>query len=677
MLSRVLNRSLLRFETSSWSNLSNCSSNSGAVLPQEHQLLTLPVKYGGLALADPVNSIQSGNPVNVTDHSAHCRRITSQISRERDVISAEISQSILSDLPQLEERTLSRIVRGNASGWLMVLPLKREGYDLSSTEFRDQLAIHYASLVAGKHHWYYSPHNTTIDRASMACEDMGTRLMMLDEVLEIRNSIPEIKFLNIAGSFVWALNPVTSAPLAVRMMTEEQTTSMLIASILCKSSPKLEEKGSCWTNDKFNLFPTNLTTYYQAVASCDYPQQDNSIIPFPFLHYCLDSLTRWTTTYHSYWMLKQNVLGSARSSDLHQRDVSHSLLKICWIKRPSPHLTLTVNHECQNYELYYIINATVSHYSEAVAQCGKGKMKLPLIETKECLSLFVKKLGILPAWIFGIADGLAKTSSDSLPVPTSHLKSVICAKERTWNDVKHECGNSYDLFYIEQGFRHHSYDGAEKACRDRNMALPEIGMQDCLFRFLSKLAGPPAWINGKQGTIAGRMTASGVEGVLIPIYPVPAASIICAKQRPRVHTCARYDLYRFSQEATHLAQGAKARCGNRQMALPESRTDQCLLSFLRILGIRNVNNVWIRGDRDAYYSNPVDVICVKHLFCDVPTIANAKADKTSVKLTHNVTYSCNDDLPLVGNPSPRCQGYGTLTSVPVCDTSEYRCVYVP
>ena len=131
------------------------------VLPRGHKLLTLPVKYGGLALADPVhtapqayqnsrnatdilrNSIQSGNPVNVNDHSAHCRRITSQISRERDVISAEISQSILSDLPQLEERTLSRIVRGNASGWLTVLPLKREGYDLSSTEFRDQLAIRY------------------------------------------------------------------------------------------------------------------------------------------------------------------------------------------------------------------------------------------------------------------------------------------------------------------------------------------------------------------------------------------------------------------------------------------------------------------------------------------------------------------------------------------------------
>ena len=89
------------------------------------------------------------------------------------------------------------------------------------------------SLLTGDHHWYYSPLKTTIDRASMACEDMGTRLMTLDEVLEIRNSIPEN---NIARSFVWALNPVTNAPLAVKMRTEEHSTSMLSASILCKSS---------------------------------------------------------------------------------------------------------------------------------------------------------------------------------------------------------------------------------------------------------------------------------------------------------------------------------------------------------------------------------------------------------------------------------------------------------
>ena len=45
--------------------------------------------------------------------------------------------------PPLAQRTLSRIVKGNASGWLTVLPLRQEGYDLTSTQFRDQLAIQY------------------------------------------------------------------------------------------------------------------------------------------------------------------------------------------------------------------------------------------------------------------------------------------------------------------------------------------------------------------------------------------------------------------------------------------------------------------------------------------------------------------------------------------------------
>ena len=52
------------------------------------------------------------------------------------------SQLIASLLP-LAQRTLSRVVKGNASGWLTVLPLRQEGYDLTSTQFRDQLAIRY------------------------------------------------------------------------------------------------------------------------------------------------------------------------------------------------------------------------------------------------------------------------------------------------------------------------------------------------------------------------------------------------------------------------------------------------------------------------------------------------------------------------------------------------------
>ena len=43
----------------------------------------------------------------------------------------------------LQKRTLSRTVKGNTSGWLTVLPLRREGNDMYATQFRDQLAIRY------------------------------------------------------------------------------------------------------------------------------------------------------------------------------------------------------------------------------------------------------------------------------------------------------------------------------------------------------------------------------------------------------------------------------------------------------------------------------------------------------------------------------------------------------
>ena len=64
-------------------------------------------------------------------------------AKERDELFARRSSQLISSLPPLAQRTLSRIVKGNASGWLTVLPLRQEGYDLTSTQFRDQLAIRY------------------------------------------------------------------------------------------------------------------------------------------------------------------------------------------------------------------------------------------------------------------------------------------------------------------------------------------------------------------------------------------------------------------------------------------------------------------------------------------------------------------------------------------------------
>ena len=52
-------------------------------------------------------------------------------------------------MPAAQQRTLNRIVKGDASTWLTVLPLQADGYDMSATQFRDQLAIRYHCEPAG------------------------------------------------------------------------------------------------------------------------------------------------------------------------------------------------------------------------------------------------------------------------------------------------------------------------------------------------------------------------------------------------------------------------------------------------------------------------------------------------------------------------------------------------
>ena len=54
-----------------------------------------------------------------------------------------LQAEVLARMPAAQQRTLSRIISGEASGWLTVLLLADENYDLSATQFRDQLALRY------------------------------------------------------------------------------------------------------------------------------------------------------------------------------------------------------------------------------------------------------------------------------------------------------------------------------------------------------------------------------------------------------------------------------------------------------------------------------------------------------------------------------------------------------
>ena len=136
------------------------------VLEREHELFTLPV-LGGLALTDPVKSassafsiskeatsvlqeaIQTGEEVSMAEHTTKCRATVRNAIKKKEEAQNQLSSQLLLELPAVQRRTLHRIVKGGASGWLTVLPLRKERYDMSATQFRDQLAIRYHHEPSG------------------------------------------------------------------------------------------------------------------------------------------------------------------------------------------------------------------------------------------------------------------------------------------------------------------------------------------------------------------------------------------------------------------------------------------------------------------------------------------------------------------------------------------------
>eukprot|EP00117_Sycon_ciliatum_P050525 scpid50824/ scgid5677/ len=95
----------------------------------------------------------------------------------------------------------------------------------------------FASLTSGGQHWYYSHLETTVDRATMACEDVGTNLMTLAEAQTIRSS-SLVNNPSLTQNFIWVLNPVSNVPIAFNIRTNQQKIDALTAEIMCKSSKK-------------------------------------------------------------------------------------------------------------------------------------------------------------------------------------------------------------------------------------------------------------------------------------------------------------------------------------------------------------------------------------------------------------------------------------------------------
>uniref|UniRef100_A0A8D8SFY5 Uncharacterized protein n=2 Tax=Cacopsylla melanoneura TaxID=428564 RepID=A0A8D8SFY5_9HEMI len=131
----------------------------------EHEIFSLPTKFGGLAIKNPVltveNSFQTSKKavqkltqciknraiLNVDEHKLHVKTALKEERTIRQARDKEKSAQLISLLPEKKKRTLTRVVEGKASHWLNVIPTAADHYDLSPTQFRDALALRYGHEI--------------------------------------------------------------------------------------------------------------------------------------------------------------------------------------------------------------------------------------------------------------------------------------------------------------------------------------------------------------------------------------------------------------------------------------------------------------------------------------------------------------------------------------------------
>uniref|UniRef100_A0A146KS76 Uncharacterized protein n=1 Tax=Lygus hesperus TaxID=30085 RepID=A0A146KS76_LYGHE len=137
------------------------------VSEEVHRLLNLPTKLGGLAIDDPTqtavgtvqisqdathhlaNCIQTGDPLDSARHEAQVQATLSEAKRIRLEQQKAESEQVIAGLGSERQRIIRRILDGNASQWLSVLPIAADNLDLSCSQFRDALTMRYGYEPSG------------------------------------------------------------------------------------------------------------------------------------------------------------------------------------------------------------------------------------------------------------------------------------------------------------------------------------------------------------------------------------------------------------------------------------------------------------------------------------------------------------------------------------------------
>ena len=136
-------------------------TRTSSVTHSDRVLYSLPVKRRGLGAQNPiegaelafstsseatdclVSSIPLQDDFDQTLHKTKMREATKNHEEKQNAVDKDKLDELLEVLTADQKRAIRRIIDNNCSLWLTSLPLLKENFDLSATEFRDALYVRY------------------------------------------------------------------------------------------------------------------------------------------------------------------------------------------------------------------------------------------------------------------------------------------------------------------------------------------------------------------------------------------------------------------------------------------------------------------------------------------------------------------------------------------------------
>ena len=124
----------------------------------ERAIISLPIRYGGLNLVNPVNvahihykaSLKITEPLKkmiisqaTTYKKLYLHGIKADLQKHKNQYQQQLVVEIRESLSPTNQRTMDLLQLKGSSSWLSALPLKDQGFNLSKGEFRHALSVRY------------------------------------------------------------------------------------------------------------------------------------------------------------------------------------------------------------------------------------------------------------------------------------------------------------------------------------------------------------------------------------------------------------------------------------------------------------------------------------------------------------------------------------------------------